>query len=479
MNPAQLQKASSSSTFCPGVFRGTVLSRFRPVVASCAIFAAFGQFPVVAKADGECSAPLPPAVLTELANGYDCDSPSVRCIDAHVGRAFVGARLLKKLKRDYNSDAAGYVQASKFSLKGIPGTPIHIVTFATSKCALQLFADISFSNNSVKTQDSYNKPEDTGNAKAADAAASLTGKVQEKLKAAEKSAGGASPAEAIETAKQVISLLPTPPAVTSTLNELLNEAPNDREPGKATSQIKRARGIVDAFAAGLSTAKPEKAQPFSAKIGDETVRVKEYQVNVPAGDDNKYFIVETSSGKSEDNGGKKEDVTREAPWPTNVAFVEVDHGRYYWDFGVLFAGVSNGASTFNTSSATSGSSSTSSRSTSWAFQSMLTGTVYPFGREKFKPVPTCPLRWLGIQAGINSDVTKIQNAVSLGLVIEPVGGLAIAGGAMFYSRATAAAASDGTQATEHVFLPYVGLSLGSEFYNSLKSTGQQGQSKSN
>ena len=99
----------------------------------------------------------------------------------------------------------------------------------------------------------------------------------------------------------------------------------------------------------------------------------------------------------------------------------------------------------------------------------------PGGRPKFVSVS---LEGLipGIQLGINSDLSKIANAVSLGLIFEPVTGLAISG-AMLIARGNAPAASNGTQSVDHVFLPYVGVSVNTEFYNAVKGAGSATSSK--
>jgi hypothetical protein len=108
---------------------------------------------------------------------------------------------------------------------------------------------------------------------------------------------------------------------------------------------------------------------------------------------------------------------------------------------------------------------------------MVVGNVYPAGRKKFEPFEGWRGIIPGIQVGVNSDLSKIQNAVSLGIIEEPVSGLAVSAGTMFFARGNAPASANGTQSTEHVFLPYVGVSLNAEFYNSLKAAGSSSPSK--
>ncbi|OJY23925.1 MAG: hypothetical protein BGO98_18525 [Myxococcales bacterium 68-20] len=236
-----------------------------------------------------------------------------------------------------------------------------------------------------------------------------------------------------------------------------------KDPGdwsRVNDALKAAKTTITQFStnAAVESAKEKPAWPGSTLSG-RAVAVREEVLNVPDGNDNAFFTITISNtvGGVDENGNLKGDRL----WPDNTLSVLIDHGRYYWDFGVMFSAVSNGKSNFDNGSTTPSSH-------GWAFQPMITGSVYFTGRQKFTPWSAWHLI-PGLQAGINMDLSKIENAVSLGLIEEPVTGLAISGGAMLYSRPTAPAAANGTQPTEHVILPYVGVTLNTEFYNSVKA----------
>ena len=233
------------------------------------------------------------------------------------------------------------------------------------------------------------------------------------------------------------------------------------EAAAATGDITAVQSELDRIKDELQVAKALIAKPNAepwrgVTIGGASVSMVQTAEPVPTGDDISRFVVTTSNVASHSENARI--------WPSNTLSVKVKHGSYYWDFGVMFAAVSKASSQF----AATATSTSEPSSYGWKHQPMLVGSVYPGGRDKFVP-------WAGknlipgIQAGVNMDVTKIAEAVSLGLILEPVGGLAVSGGAMFFARAKAPASADGKHATEHVLLPYMGITLNAEFYNSIKS----------
>lgn len=243
----------------------------------------------------------------------------------------------------------------------------------------------------------------------------------------------------------------------------------------AITQIKTFQAAAEGQAAAVA-----EWPAFSIEGTNSLISVEEDSVRVPDGDDNRLaYLITTNSTAGVDESGK---VLGHRFWPDNTMTIHISHGRYYWDAGVLFAGVYRGTADFSTSTSTtstaiSSTASSSPTSYSWAFQPMIAGTVYPGGRDKFVPTSwRCLIP--GIQIGVNADLSKIANAVSLGVVEEPVTGLAFSLGGMFFARGNAPAASNGTQSTEHVFLPYIGVSLNAEFYNSIKAVASSSGSKS-
>ena len=254
-------------------------------------------------------------------------------------------------------------------------------------------------------------------------------------------------------------LQPHAPDLYNKLSPLVIHAKSATHWSDVESDLSQVASAVTGYQVAKAVPAPASTWPYTVQAG-VPVSVREDSVTVPTGDDTAYFTVTTNDSLA--GPDKNGNVSGERLWPDDTVAVRVDHGRYYWDFGVLFAGVPNGTSNFSSSTATNPSS------YGWAVQSMVVGNVYPAGRQKF--LPWAPRHLVpGIQAGVNMDLTKIENAVSLGLIEEPITGLAISGGGMFYARGTAPASSNGTQAMEHVVLPYVGITIDAEFYNSIKA----------
>lgn len=226
--------------------------------------------------------------------------------------------------------------------------------------------------------------------------------------------------------------------------------------------------LVEAQAAAAKPTSP--VWPSSAVVvngQDFHISVAEDSVVVPDGDDNKFSTLSVTDSI------KEGDIDRKL-WPDTTLSVKVDHGVYHKEVGVLFAGVYDGNRNFMST----GHSCPDNCSV--AFQPMLVGTLFPAGRpnakdEVFSRQGMVP----GIQGGVNLDLTKISKAVSLGLVIEPVTGIAISGGVMLFAQPIAPPAADGSQQTREKLLPYFGVSFTTDLYNSIKGAGGSSNDKGN
>ncbi len=120
-----------------------------------------------------------------------------------------------------------------------------------------------------------------------------------------------------------------------------------------------------------------------------------------------------------------------------LVYADIDHGKYYWDIGVLFAVVPMGQRTVSTPQVPglpgSHMIAVDERGTT------LTGialNAYPLGhrREAYSFLEGRPKFWrsfgdaFGLQIALNPDLTNATSTVFGGLLFEPITGLSLNGG---------------------------------------------------
>src|ERR1043165_9340773 len=76
-----------------------------------------------ARADDQCEQPLPQPIRDALAEHYSCDLKGYRCIDGHVGRAFVKSDLEDEKDRG-DAKSSGYFDGNRFYEIGLVGTEV-------------------------------------------------------------------------------------------------------------------------------------------------------------------------------------------------------------------------------------------------------------------------------------------------------------------------------------------------------------------
>ncbi len=496
--------------------------------------------PLRADADDDCSQPLTQVVRDELATRYECGLDGTRCVDGHIGVAFINSNAGSNALRP---DKTGYIDGNRFYEKATPGSAI-VHVFASADCGEDRLAGLAFATSTVKERDSNlegsrsappskDKKESAADAKAADDVKDAKTKVDKTIAdAREKVASTAAtlkndagalcamakvkdgceatltksvnavfvtsvsaseatkaidearsnldkllgPEQATLVGKQLIKLKETyddsSKAIAKTVDELRTEIRENKDLQPAVaSDVKStlseaSKAIqqnnweeVQALLREVESEIPTPANSWPYTTAQKVkIAVKTKSHPVPEGDTNRFFTVTVSNLTTVPPGA--DIAARKQKWPDTTVSVKVDHGRYYWEAGYMFAAIFHGKRVVTSTA------SACPEACEWAFQSMITGTVF-LGRAKFAAYDH--RNWIpGLQAGFNADISKIADALSLGLVLEPITGLAISGGAMFYSRASGAAREDGTTPMENRFVPYVGLTLNSEFFNTVK-----------
>jgi hypothetical protein len=409
----------------------------------------------------ECRQPLPDSVLATLATRYSCNSPTVRCVDGHVGQAFVSTAL--------SAENGGRVGEHEFYLRGAVGTPVKMLVFAEQKCAADRLARVTFATTSIK---SPNTNQEQG-------AAGETNKENQKTvsETKEDAKKTKKDLEARKDKSEIPDILkPKVKELGRKARKIEMFAPENFQRITANISVLEESSDPQAVIESLDAVTKELDQVPTWPCFDVAgwcISVVEFDAKVPEGDETEFFTMAAHNLAGGElrgaTGGTGYTAGEPGVWPSNEAYVKVDHGDYYWDVGVMFAGVVNGDVTFATG-ATGATGMTNGDATKGvAFQSMVVGNFYPWGRQRHSATARDPKQLFGFQVGLNSDLTKVGNAVSVGIIFEPVTGFAITGGLMLYQRNTAPAKPDGTQASEHVPLAFFGISIGEGVVGSIKS----------
>ncbi|HEY6034409.1 MAG TPA: hypothetical protein VIV58_09130 [Kofleriaceae bacterium] len=223
-------------------------------------------------------------------------------------------------------------------------------------------------------------------------------------------------------------------------------------------------------AEGLAAAAGAPATTWKAfAVADAKISVRTEFAAISTDDD---AFSEEIQIKNEDTI-KTGDATRtQEIWPSTTLTVHIDHGRYYLDYGFMFAAVAGAERIANNGSAACPDQ------CRWGHQPMFVVNAFIFhGRTKRAFYDET--NWIpGLQIGLNADLSKISDAISAGIVFEPLSGIAISGGVMFKSRVLdprATPAADGSLPMEHRFLPFVGISINSDVYEAIKGMGDSGK----
>jgi hypothetical protein len=494
------------------------------IIPVCNIVLSVGA---VARADESCKKAIEDDTRDQIASDYECDVQGIRCIDGHVGRAFVSGT---------------YIPGDQLFVRGVPGAPIHVRVFALQPCAAERLAGIKFSTGTVKNPDTLdqrgNKPQADHTADTAQKASDKVSKAQEEVRRQTDRAKQAKDSASTQlNTNQLCSADDAPCASSldkikrafgsesdadqlSPLQRALDQLPpalQQREPIKRASEAYKATQVadiaikaqvraltqelgeleqkapqlwdglrpkLDALSSEANASRWTEVHGTLGDIRDKLdgqawpgsvvvvhghpieVSVAEDSIPIPEGDDNRFLTVSVG------NSSKQGDADRKL-WPDTTLSVKVDHGVYHKEVGVMFAGVYNGNRDFT-------STGKCPDSCSIAFQPMLVGTLFPFGRPNAKD-EVSSLRGMapGIQGGVNLDLTKISKAVSLGIVVEPVTGITISGGVMLYAQPVAAPEADGSQKTREKLLPYFGLGFTTDLYDSIKGAAGSSNDKGN
>lgn len=160
-------------------------------------------------------------------------------------------------------------------------------------------------------------------------------------------------------------------------------------------------------------------------------------------------------------------------WPNARLTIRINHGRYFFDYGLMFTAVAWAKRIDDNGKASCPDS------CRWDAQAMFSATAWILGRNK-----NVGFSWRnlvsGIQAGVNADLTKVTDAMSIGVAFEQVSGFTLSGGVMFKTRVRDPRAmpdADGNRPTEHRWLPFVGVTFSTDLYNSIKGLGDGGKAK--
>lgn len=458
--------------------------------------------------------------LDAIVTAWGC-SVGRRCIDGHSGRSFIG----KPGPKD--TGKAEYIDGDKFFQRLPAGSPVYVDVFVRKECATDRLENVHFSWTKVVPSDSFRQEREPSVAESAkekgNKLQATINKGASRIQRAKESASEVDPSTpGIDDVKNLLKdagdfLTVKPKQATRLLQKAMTSLDRIADQAKslesnaespaavriAASQkiraVERVNRLVETaiddvdavsttaaeVAEGTSSNKEREPSPKTilteldaeAKTGWRGTKVevegsttefavKEFSGTVPKEDGVGFFDIHTQNARE----GEKPSDGNAAVWPTNTLFIKVDHGRYYWDFGLLFTTVFDGGARFRPSTkCTAGDPTNCTRDFDNGYQLMFSGTIYPVGRRRGDlAVWNDPTRFVpGIQVGLNADVTKIDRAISLGIIEELVDGLGVSAGVMYHTRPLAPPSDNGDQVLEHMFHPYVGVTLNAAFYNTI------------
>jgi len=385
-----------------------------------------------------------------LAESYDCSTAGVRCFDGHSGRVFV--------------KSGDYIDGVRLYQRVSASTNAKIHMFVRAECAPALLDGLTLSTTNRKRLDQITQggPAKSISPQNEQANQKAQNDITSAMKDIDKSPGDSKTLDALQKHLDNNALLD--PTTREALKKHLDEAVKAglNNPDAAKKELTKAAMLV-------ATLKPP-----AFRAGHAAVSAKTFLLPIPSDDtiDVVQITVQNLVKRTALNGDAENDASGkqflDQQWPTSEFDVQVDHGRYFFDYGIMFAAIYHGKRV--TMDQDSTSLADCDRTCKTDVKTMLTLEYFPLGRPR---AVLSELRNLfpGVQFGINADLGNVKDAFSIGLVVEPIGGLAISAGTMLVNRLENPRSAMSDDNKEYRWVPYIGISLSSDIVTTIKKLG--------